>query len=434
MTVKEYLDSREKLLSKKKFDKLARTLDGVDVDTEVRWAYFPGKSTKVDEDSGKPSTIDVISTMGVDRDNEVLLPDGCDLKEYAKTPTVLFGHNCNSIPVGVSKWQKVDGDKILSKTEYFTSQFAMDVFEAAVGGALANSVGFIPTKYLFPEDKEYASTKEKYGISGDPSAIFTKWRLLEYSKVPVPANAEAITMAMKSAKSDTMKEFLQTELEEILKDTDNTPDKTVEPIDTIPNTEIDGTTADTEPQVDNIDDKTVEPDNEGLTKPEKEVDDVVIEPAEDTEDGTDKTSIVDMVSDFCEDNNLVLVGKDLQEGYEEYRKSGAVLSKKNKDALRQAADLINSVLDSADIVPDEGDDEKTATVEGKETVEDSAKNAQTEPETVTVVPETVTPEEIEGLDENPKPDILTNEQVSEIIKSVSTMFDDKINRKIYGKV
>lgn len=221
-TVGQYLDSRREIVSKNKFDKLQKTLEGIPHDTEVLWGYFPGKSVKAEDDGGKPATIDLISTIDIDRDNEVLIPEGCDLAGYKKTPTVLFGHNYNGIPVGVSKWQKIaDRQGISSRTEYFSSDFARDVCEAAVGGALANSVGFIPIKWVdkgFNEEpsKEYKELVEKYSIKGLPRRIFTKWHLLEYSKVPVAANPHAITMAMKMVKTQEMKDWLNQELDEIL--------------------------------------------------------------------------------------------------------------------------------------------------------------------------------------------------------------------------
>ncbi len=238
-TVGEYLESKQKTISKNKFDRLKQTLDGMPAETKVLWRYFPGKSEKAEESDGKPATIDLISTIDVDRDNEVLIPDGCDLSGYQKTPTVLFGHNYNSVPIGVSKWQKIADKGINSRTEYFSSDFARDVHEAAINGALANSVGFIPQKWvtnpdakhggLFflgdtpgdDEDKEkprekYEAVRTKYGIKGKPDRIFTNWHLLEYSKVPVAANPHAITMAMKMAKTEQMKDWLKQELEEIL--------------------------------------------------------------------------------------------------------------------------------------------------------------------------------------------------------------------------
>ncbi len=232
-TVGEYLESRQQTISKNKFDMLKKTLEGIPEETKVLWGYFPGKSEKADNSDGKPTTIDLISTIDVDRDNEVLIPEGCDLSGYKKTPTVLFGHNYNSIPVGVSKWQKIADQGINSRTEYFSSDFARDVHEAAINGALANSVGFIPKKwvtnpdakngglFLNDEDEEkqrekYEAVRTKYGIKGKPDRIFTDWHLLEYSKVPVAANPHAITMAMKMAKTEQMKDWLKQELEGIL--------------------------------------------------------------------------------------------------------------------------------------------------------------------------------------------------------------------------
>jgi hypothetical protein len=214
--VAEYLEKKEKSLSKEKYEKLLKDFEGIDKEQDIQYRYFAGTSEKATDegDNGTPATIDIISTIDEDRVGDVMIPEGCDFKSYAKTPTVLFGHNYNSIPVGVSKWQKVDGQSIKSRTEYFNSEFAKDVYEASINGALANSIGFIPKEWVFEEQKEkYEETRAKYNIKSKPEYIYTKWHLLEYSKVPVPANPKAITIAIKSAKSQEMKDFLAVEIE-----------------------------------------------------------------------------------------------------------------------------------------------------------------------------------------------------------------------------
>lgn len=218
-TVGEYLALKEKTITKKKYAKLAEVLNNEPKETEVKWAYFPSICQKdIDTTSTKPATIDLISTIDVDRDEEILIPQGCNLEKYQKTPTVLFGHAYNTIPVGISKWQKKTEKGILSRTEYYNSQFARDVFEAASSDppGLANSVGFIPRKWVERGNEEYEIIKKTYGITANPIRIYTEWDLLEYSKVPVPANPEAITMTLKMVKSQEMKDWLQQELDNIL--------------------------------------------------------------------------------------------------------------------------------------------------------------------------------------------------------------------------
>ncbi len=215
-TISEYLDIMTALLSKKKSDKLHKGFENIDPSTEIRFKTFPGEVIKSEDDKG--ATLDIISTIDVDRDNEVLLPTGCDMSLYDKIPTVLYGHiysGADSLPVGVSKWRKVEDGKILSYTEYFKSQFAQDVYEAAKNKALGNSVGFVPTKWLTKDNDGYDEVVKANKIQGEPDVIYTEWQLLEYSKVPIPANAGAITMAYKSVKSDEMKKELDRMLEEI---------------------------------------------------------------------------------------------------------------------------------------------------------------------------------------------------------------------------
>lgn len=226
-TIADYLARIESSLSKSKADKVKSTLSEKDPAEKVLYKTFPSAVTKSEAD--RPATLDIISTKDVDRDGEVLLPQGCDMSSYDKTPTVLFGHEYREIPVGVSKWRKVTDDNILSRTEYYKNQLARDVFEARE--ALGNSVGFIPKKWVDnPENKEsgdvywgaqpnydeelYENTLSDNSIEGRPARIFLEWELLEYSKVPVAANPSAVTLALKSAKSEQMRDELEKILEE----------------------------------------------------------------------------------------------------------------------------------------------------------------------------------------------------------------------------
>jgi len=386
MTIKQYLEVKEKEISKNKYEKLVNVLKDISPDEKVLWAYFNGESKAV-EDNGKPATIDIISTIDEDRAEEVLIPKGADLRLYAKTPTVLFGHNYNSIPVGVSKWQKVIDRGISSRTEYFSSDFARDVHEAAINGALANSVGFIPKKWVGRDDKDYEAVKKEFGIKGNPARIFTQWQLLEYSKVPVPCNPNAITLAMKSAKSDEMKKWLQTELETILAQKQE-------------------------------DKETEKPDTAEKPEPEK--------PAE-----QEKQITLDEVKEFCDNNGMVLSTKQLWDEIQKtlQLKAGAVLNKKNKENLKQAQSLIQGVIDSAEAEENnegESNGDKTQKADEAEETKEAEKEKEKEQEGI----EGLT-FETEKKDEQPT--VFGDEDVKKINDGIDEIFKKKMN-KLLGKV
>ncbi len=123
----------------------------------------------------------VISTEDMDRQGEVVMQAGMDTANYMLNPVVLNSHNYAGIhnivgvttrlyPGTVNGKAATLADGKFAPTE--EGQLARKLWD---GGFLnASSVGFIPTEY----DKEN-------------SAVITKWELLEYSFVPVPANAKA---------------------------------------------------------------------------------------------------------------------------------------------------------------------------------------------------------------------------------------------------
>lgn len=150
---------------------------------DKQFKQFIGEIKGIDE---KEKTITAyISTSKKDRMGESLKAKGADLKPFRKNPVVLFGHKYDEPPVAKALWTKSDDKGLLSKMQFAETQFAQEIFELYKGGFMnAFSVGFLPKKW---EDGD--------GIK-QPFRTYTEWELLEYSAVPVPANPEALTMAM----------------------------------------------------------------------------------------------------------------------------------------------------------------------------------------------------------------------------------------------
>lgn len=126
-----------------------------------------------------------ISSNAKDRQGEVLEPKGVDLKNYLKNPVVLWAHDYSLPPIGKALWVRRDGDTVISKVQFAKTPFAQEIFQLFKEGFLkAFSVGFMPKQW---EDGDGQKT---------PYRTYTKWEMLEYSAVPVPANPEAIALAM----------------------------------------------------------------------------------------------------------------------------------------------------------------------------------------------------------------------------------------------
>jgi len=172
-------------------------------------------SEKIETVEKERAVISFINMETVDRDNEIIDPDGAILKHYNKT--VPYGHDYRGLPMGKSMWIKKatkNGKRgLLAKTiflkrpainEELYHMFTDDV--AGTGPALNSwSIGFIPLKWEELERKGEAKEGE---ADIRPRRKYTKWELLEYSGVMIPSNREALTemVAKGLIKSEKLKE------------------------------------------------------------------------------------------------------------------------------------------------------------------------------------------------------------------------------------
>ena len=147
----------------------------------------------------KPRTVTAkISTTSIDRDGEVLLPSGIDLKDFRKNPVVLLNHDQGGLPVGRALSVKRQSDGIIAEVQFAerpaghpsSVEWIPDtVFNLFQQGILkAFSVGFIPLEMREPSEKDV----RKFGE--DVRNVISKWSLLEFSVVNVPANQDALVM------------------------------------------------------------------------------------------------------------------------------------------------------------------------------------------------------------------------------------------------
>jgi len=152
------------------------------------------------------AVIQYVSTRDVDRDGEILVPDGAVLDEFRRAPQVLWGHDYTEPPIGRDEWIRSDGYGLLAKTVYAVeiSPRAREVYALRNGGYLAtSSVGFVPLEYADAGTREYRETVRKLSAAWETDVsdlerakrIYTKWLLLEHSDVSVPANPNALTVA-----------------------------------------------------------------------------------------------------------------------------------------------------------------------------------------------------------------------------------------------
>ena len=127
-----------------------------------------------------------ISTETADSYNDVIKADGWDLARFEKNPVVLWAHDHGQPPVGQALSVGVDDGDLVASAQFADAEtyaFADTVFRLLKKGFLrATSVGFFPKEWTYDEDRG--------GYN------FINQELFEFSIVPVPANPDALALAV----------------------------------------------------------------------------------------------------------------------------------------------------------------------------------------------------------------------------------------------
>ena len=162
-------------------------------DLEIR-GTCPSQKIKKDGDEAEGLARAMITTEAVDRDADIVLAEGGKLDNFKNNPVVLFGHNyweARNI-VGRSQEEIVHQGHGIEGAWTWADQVNE---EAALVRGLwegnflnAISIGFIPHKW--------EKRKDQNGEELQRGWVFTDWELLEYSVVTVPANQNALRLAL----------------------------------------------------------------------------------------------------------------------------------------------------------------------------------------------------------------------------------------------
>ena len=124
------------------------------------------------------SVIASISSISVDRDGDVLIPQGCDASDFLKSPTVFFNHDYN-LPIGKCTAIK-RSDKHLEATTIFAKRpenhhgdwlpdTLLSLFQQGVIHGF--SVGFTPIEGRKP------TVKDKQLFGDHVNHVYSKWKL-----------------------------------------------------------------------------------------------------------------------------------------------------------------------------------------------------------------------------------------------------------------
>lgn len=210
------------------FDK-QRILEANDINSgEVKDIDYKEKIysvTNIEEkevDRENKTIVYVVTTSSIDREMEIVDPNGADKVNYDKSKkTVFFNHIYNQI-TGRSLWEKQKGETWIALLKFAAdvTDFAKDLWNLAEAGFIgATSLGFIPKALEISALEDIKDLKPANRSDYDPKTmiwIWRKWEWLEYSLVGLPANQDALETEklLKSGfvRSEEVKNYLQQEL------------------------------------------------------------------------------------------------------------------------------------------------------------------------------------------------------------------------------
>lgn len=141
-------------------------------------------------DDGVRRATFVASDESTDRYGDIIRASGWRLDNYRKNSVVLYGHQTDSLPLGLVPTIGVEGTRLIAQVEWVkagTTAFADSAWAMLEQGVLnAVSVGFLPLARplpIFDEDQHVTGFE------------FIAQDLLELSVVTVPANPNALQIA-----------------------------------------------------------------------------------------------------------------------------------------------------------------------------------------------------------------------------------------------
>lgn len=159
--------------------------------TDKIYKQYIVESKAIDLDAGVFEAM--ITTEDVDRAGDIVRATGAKLENYLKNPVVPFAHNYSVPPVAKALGITIIPGRGLTARFQFpqwgVSEQADTVRQLWAGGFLnATSIGFIPLESI-----NLNGEREWWGPQD-----YVSWELLEFSIVTVPANADALRLAVKT--------------------------------------------------------------------------------------------------------------------------------------------------------------------------------------------------------------------------------------------
>lgn len=140
------------------------------------------------------------TTPHMDRDREIVVSSGIDLREWQKSGAILDSHDYNKLPIGKAVWVGKSEQGIKMHIEAAPTEAGDELLALSKFMPLTASIGFIPVEVV---DKNAASFPSEMGRLLEKFTFLGKVRdavqriikrsvMLETSIVSVPANPHAV--------------------------------------------------------------------------------------------------------------------------------------------------------------------------------------------------------------------------------------------------
>jgi len=343
--------------------------------------------SKVKAVEGERALDVTISTNDIDRSGDIVEPKGAKLTNFKKNPVVLMAHDYLGLPIGKATDLVKTDTGITAKVifpEEGTYPLADTVYNMYKQKFLkAWSIGFIPITSEKMKDENGEEIDDWCG-----GRRFKTWELLEFSACSVPNNPNALSnMVSKGIDVGLLKEE---GLITIVEGKDI--EKVEDPKDI--KVKVEGETEEVIIEGTNEKDEDIK---EIIKVALKDAEIIPIDPEKviasiEGEEGETLTEVKEF--NINEIYEVVKENKELKEKIAALElKAGAVLNTKNKSNLKDAQELIQSVLDSAgkeESIDDEGGESKdtkkddTVITITEDKIADAGKDEKTDEKTITV--------------------------------------------------
>jgi len=178
-------------------------------------------------DSDRTATI-YLSTRVVDRDDDIVTPDGWRLKDYLLNPVGLWAHDSKIPVVYTAEETKADEFGLMQRIKFAETPFANDLWLLVKGGFLKTfSAGFRSHSVLWEDMEEFAPLMSKFRSEWPElneadatrcDRIILEKTLFESTICNIPSNPMALVLSLDEGKvaiEDETKEALK--IEEFIK-------------------------------------------------------------------------------------------------------------------------------------------------------------------------------------------------------------------------